>query len=179
MTGPVPKRQAERRRRNTTTESGASNAVETVVVSHEMLEDPYLVSAPAPNPEWHPLAMQAYWAARTSAIREWMEPSDWSALFVTLEQLSRWLNPQEVMIQQGPEAGTIVEMTVPMPGGVLTAIMKSLSELMFTEGSRRKLRIEVERQKGAIQQQVAAPTGDNVIEIRRDRLDRPNQRGSA
>lgn len=179
LTGPPAKRTAERRRRNKTTESGASNAVETVVVSHEMLEDPYLIDAPAPNPDWHPLAMQAYWAARTSAVREYMEPTDWSALFITLEQLSRWLQPQATIIQAGPNAGDVVHEVLPMPGGVLTAIMKSLGDLLFTEGARRKVRMEVERQAGAVlQQQQAMPTGDNVIEIRRGRLEEPNRGAS-
>lgn len=177
--GPPPKRKEETRRRNKTTESGVSNAVEKVVVSHELLEDPYLVDAPSPNPAWHPLALQAYWAARTSAVREFWEPTDWSALFITLEQLSSWLNPQTVVIQNGAMAGATVEVVQPMPGGVLTAIMKSLGELMFMEGARRKLRMEVERVSGAaLIEQAGKPTGDNVIEIRGARLNRPNQ-GSA
>lgn len=172
LTGPPPKREEERRRRNKTTESGASNAAEHIVVLHELLEDPHLVAAPSPNPDWHPLATMHYWAARKSAIRDFYEPSDWAALFLILEQMSRWLNPQEVLIQQGEMAGTTVEMVVPMPGGVLSSITKSLGELMFTEGARRKLRLEVERISGAaqVQQHAEGPTGDNVIEIRKSRL---------
>jgi len=172
LTGPVPKREEERRRTNKTTESGASNAAEHVVVLHELLEDPYLVSAPSPNPNWHPLATMHYWAARKSAVREFYEPVDWAALFLTLEQMSLWLKPQEVLVQQGEMAGQTVEMVVPMPGGVLSSIMKSLGSLMFTEGDRRKLRMEVERVSGAARLE-AGPTaaaGDNVIEIRKNRL---------
>lgn len=172
LTGPIPKREEERRRRNKTTDSGQSNAAQKVVVSHEAMEDPFLVAAPAPNPDWHPIAKQAYWAARRSAIREFYEPSDWSALFVLLEQLSRWLNPQEVLVQQGELAGTTVEMVVPMPGGVLSSIMKGLNDLMFMEGGRRRLRLEIERESGsAAARQPAVPTGENVISIRTKRLE--------
>ena len=171
LTGPPAKREAERRRVNKTTESGASNQAEHMVAIHELLEDPYLVWAPAPNPEWHELATMHYWAARKSAIREYYEPSDWAALFLTLEQMSRWLNPQMVMVQSGENAGELVEMVVPMPGGVLSSIMKSLGALMFMEGDRRKLRLEIERVSGAAKVDTSRePTGDNVIQIRKDRL---------
>ena len=172
LTGPPPKREAERRRTNKTTESGASNAAEHIVVMHELLEDPHLVWAPAPNADWHPLATMHYWAARKSAIREFYEPSDWAQLFLILEQMSRWLNPQMVMVQGGEQAGELVEMVVPMPGGVLSSIMKGLGDLMFAEGARRKLRVEVERISGAarVEQGAEPPTGDNVIAIRKNRL---------
>lgn len=167
--GPPPKREEERRRRNTTTESGVSNEVQKVVVYHDDMEDVSLVPVPPPNPEWHPLAMMTYWAARRSAIREFYEPSDWSVLFLLCEQIHRSLQPQPIYTKDGDYVG---EQEVAITGQSLSSILKGLGSLMFMEGDRRKLRVEIEREAGsaAARQQVAAPTGDNVIDIRHARL---------
>ena len=170
--GPVPKRKDERRRRNKTTDTGLSNEVQAVQVFHEDMEDVSLVHAPAPNPQWHPIAMMLYEGARRSAIREFFEPSDWAALFVLLETVSQHMHPQPVVIQNGKDAGQVVMVQQPMSGALLGSVMTALNNLMFTEGARRRLRIEVERVAGsaAKRQQPTAPTGDNVIQMRHERL---------
>lgn len=168
--GPMPKREAERRRNAKTTESGVSNAVQHVVVDPAVMDDTSLVKCPAPNPEWHPVAMMQYEAARRSAIREFFEPTDWSVLFVLCEQLSSHLRPQPIVIQSGPEAGTVIYEVVPMNGATLNAVITGLTNLMFTEGARRRLRIEVERVAGSAAARVeATATGENVIQLTRER----------
>lgn len=168
--GPVPKREEERRRRNKTDDSGASSAAQKIIVDPMVMEDTSLVRAPAPNPAWHPIAGMVYDAAKRSAIREFYEPSDWAALFVVVETISAQLNPQAVVVQNGQMAGTVVMVEQAMTGATLNAIMTSLNSLMFTEGARRRVRIEVERQAGSAAARVEAPTGENVIDIRRERL---------
>lgn len=148
-----------------------STEVQKVVVDPAVMEDTSLVKAPAPNPDWHPVAMMQYEAAKRSAIREFFEPTDWSTLFVICETLSAHLNPQPVVIQQGRDAGQVVMVTQPMTGATLGAILSGLTNLMFSEGSRRRLRIEVERVAGsAAARKPEAPTGDNVIQLRTERL---------
>lgn len=167
--GPIPKRSTERRRRNKTTESGASTEVERVVVDPAVLEDTSIVPAPTPNPGWHPVARMVYESAKRAAIRDFYEPTDWAYLFTVCETISMNLNEQPVVVQSGPMAGEIVMVAQPLPGGTLTAILKGLNDLLFTEGSRRRVRIEVERQAGA-NTPVQQPTGDNVVAFRQSRL---------
>jgi hypothetical protein len=166
MPGPPPKRQAERRRRNKTTESGASNEAETLVVSHADMEDTTLVKAPAPNPHWHPLARMQYEAAKRSAMRELYEPTDWAQLFVLCQTLSDHLSEQFVGFTP---TGEIIREVQAMNGSTLAAILKGFSSLMFAEGDRRRLRLEVER-RAAGHAAAAAPTGETVSQTRQTRL---------
>lgn len=170
LSGPIPKREAERRRNAKTTESGVSNAVQHVTVDPAVMDDTSLVKAPAANPQWHPIAAMQYEAAKRSAIREFFEPTDWSVLFVLCEQLSSHLNPQPIVIQAGPEAGTVIYEVVPMNGATLNSFITGFTNLMFTEGARRRLRIEVERVAGSAAARVEAQaTGENVIQMTRER----------
>src|SRR5690349_6899510 len=124
LAGPPPKRSEERRRRNKTNEAGESVAVQKLVIDPDELNDVSQVPAPDMDPDWHPLAKMVYMSAKMSAMREFYEPTDWSTLFVTVDQLSRHLNPQPVVIQSGPMAGQVVMVNVPMPGNAMTAINK-------------------------------------------------------
>ena len=58
--------------------------------------------------------------------------------------LSRDLLPQVVGIT---EEGDVVRDTIPLKGASLNAYLKSFAALMMLEGDRRKLRVELERQK--------------------------------
>ena len=170
--GPPPKREEERRRTNKTTETGESTAVERLVVDPAKLADTTTVPAPAANPAWGPIPNMVYEAAKRSAMRELYEPTDWAQLFIICEALNQGFSPQEVVIQNGPMAGQTVEVVQPIGGAVLTSIMKGLSSLMFTEGDRRRVRLEVERKfSDAVHEEKATTNkGDNVIEIRAQRL---------
>jgi hypothetical protein len=134
------------------------------------MEDVYLVQAPSPNPDWHPLAVYTYWCARRSAIREFFEPSDWSVLMLTCEQISRGLKPQRIYDKDGV---FVDEVEVPITGQVMNSVLKALGGLMFLEGDRRKLRLEIQREAGSAANRTTAdaPTGDNVFDIRKARLE--------
>src|SRR6478609_2625113 len=112
--GPIPKRQAERRRRNKTDAAGESNDVQTLIVDPDEMMDVSMVDAPDPDPNWHPLALMTYERVKRSAVRELYDHSDWALLLIACDQLSRNLNAQPVVIQSGPRAGEVVMVEIPM-----------------------------------------------------------------
>jgi hypothetical protein len=178
MPGPPPKKDAERRRRNKGPEKeGALSSIPAEIVNvDELLVGE--VEIPQPDPNWEPLTELTFRSFMSSGQVIWMEPSDWATLYVLCETLDRWLKPQDVKVGQtgsmGQESGggdieyIFEKKIVAMPGGVLSSILKGLSELMATEGSRRKLRIELERNKRL---DAAASGEGKVVDIVQRRAD--------
>lgn len=74
--GPVPKRTAERRRRN------AGQEVDTVA-------RPEPVPVPELDPEWHPIARDWYASLETSGQSSFFEPSDWQAARFVAEVMTK------------------------------------------------------------------------------------------
>jgi hypothetical protein len=165
MPGPVPKKDAERRRRNKTPESeGSLSAIPAQVVN---VDDLLVgeVEVPVPDEGWHPIARLMYDSVLRSGQVIWMEPSDWSALYLMCESISRDLNPQVVGIT---EDGEVVKEQIPLKGASLSSYLKAMASLMMLEGDRRRLRIELERQKRID----AAAEGDGkVVDIVQRRAD--------
>lgn len=167
MPGPPRKKEAERRRRN-------KDGVETEVINlDEVLAGERIV--PVADEEWHPVAYDLFESMKKSGQAIFMEPSDWAVAYTLCETLSRWMLPQEVKVGERDTAELLdivdgapvvlqgkeylyEDKILPMPGGVLTAILKGLAALMATEGDRRKLRLELERQKA-----IDAATGGGVV----------------
>lgn len=162
--GPVPKKDAERRRRNKSTAAdGSSSHIPAQVVNiDELLVGE--VEVPTPDEEWHPIAKQMYESVMRSGQVIWMEPSDWSALYLMCESISRDLRPQVVGIT---EEGEVIKDTIPLKGASLNAYLKAMASLMMLEGDRRRLRIELERQKRID----AAAEGGTVVDIVQHRAD--------
>lgn len=194
MSGPPPKRAAERRRNN-------KDGIETVQVSLDELigQEVEIPAAPMttkgyrwfenddgriereeyeleePVCAWEPIVVEFWDAFTRSGQSIFYEPTDWLSAYVLMETLDRWLKPQDVKVGQIGSAGEensggnisyIFEpKIVAMPAGVITAIYKALGDLMAMEGPRRKLRIELERKK-AID---AAIQGANVVPITQSR----------
>jgi len=156
MPGPPPKKDAERRRRNKTPEAtgGISHIPAEVVNVDELLVGE--VEIPVPDEDWHPIATLLYDSVAKSGQVIWMEPSDWAALFLMCESISRDLNPQVVGIT---EQGDVVKDTIPLKGASLSGYLKGMASLMMLEGDRRRLRIELER-KNRID---AAAAEDGVV----------------
>ena len=163
--GPVPKKDAERRRRNKTPESsGSLSSIPAEVVDVDALLVGE-VEIPVPDEEWHPIALQIYESVAKSGQVIWMEPSDWSALYLMCESISRDLNPQVVGITEG---GDVVKDTIPLKGASLSSYLKGMASLMMLEGDRRRLRIELERKRRLD----AAAEGDGkVVDIAQRRQD--------
>lgn len=165
MPGPVPKKDAERRRRNKTPESeGSLTSIPAEVINVDALLAGE-VEIPEPDEGWHPIALQVYQAQIASGQVIWMEPSDWAMLYLLCESISRDLNPQVVGIT---EEGEVVKDTIPLKGASLSSYLKAFEALLMAEGGRRRLRIELERQKRID----AATEGDGkVVDIVQRRQD--------
>lgn len=163
--GPVPKKDAERRRRNKSPEAGGSTShipAQVVNVDELLVGE---VEVPAPGENWHPIALQIYESVQRSGQVIWMEPSDWSVLYLMCESISRDLNPQFVGLT---EEGEPVFESIPLKGASLSAYNKTMASLMMLEGDRRRLRIELERQRRI---DAAAEEGSKVVDIVQRRAD--------
>jgi hypothetical protein len=162
----VGKRAAERRRTNTTTESGApvTTVDDVVQINAAMIADAR-VPAPDPDPDWHPIALMQWEAAEQSGQRLFYEPSDWAYLFLLCNELSLELN--EKVIGFSERDGEVIYAVQPMAGAKLAAIMKGFTALMVTEGDRRRLRLELER--GAVTPDQSTKPAD-ILAFRQQRL---------
>lgn len=117
MPGPIPKRSDQRRRRNT--DGGEITSGSGPAVGIEV---------PEPDPHWHVAAVRWYRSLADSGQAGWYQPSDWAQAWIWAEFLSRALN-------QGAR-----------PSSQLIATWSAgATELMTTEGARRRLRMELER----------------------------------
>jgi hypothetical protein len=129
--GPVPKRSDQRRRQNKKPKPAtAPSAVEKVI-------------RPPVNAKWHPAAKRWYTSLAKSGQAAFYEPSDWAIAYLVAESISRDLKPQVVGIH--PETGKAVMATIPMKGASLAAYSKVMTNLLVTEGDRRRAGIELQR----------------------------------
>lgn len=181
MYGPVRKRDAERRRRN-------KDGVETLVVdlSETLAKE---VEIPAPpltytqrNPEtgeledldepenrWHPTALEWYLSLTRSGQSIFYEASDWAMAFMLAEQISLALEARPVQVGVDGDGKPVFKyMQMPMNGAQLSGILKGASALMATEGDRRRLAVELDRQK---QRDAIAADGAKVVSITQNRQD--------
>ncbi len=116
--GPVPKRVDQRVRRNKD-----EQPVETVTA-------PGAVDVPALDfPEPHPMIVDFYESLTNSAQAQFYEPSDWQFARFTLHFADR-------LVKSGKPSSQM-----------LAAVNSALSDLLVSEGSRRRVRLEVEREQ--------------------------------
>lgn len=162
MPGPTPKRSEERRRRN---KEGVE--VQKVDIAQLAAAD---VEIPVADQDWHPVAHGWYESLKKSGQAIFYEPSDWMTAYVLAETLSRELDPQPMTVTEEDDDGNehqIFKMVkLPIKGATLTALLKGMTALMITEGDRRRLKIELEREKARA---AAAEGGSNVVSIVQDR----------
>lgn len=130
--GPIPKRDAERRR---------TNKPEIPLAS-------VVVTGPVPVPPagkgWHPVALQLYDSLPASAQSCFYEASDWATAWLLCESLSRDLKLQVVGTTQ---SGRVVRAHLPLKGASLASYLKGFASLGMTEGDRRRMSIEIDRRK--------------------------------
>lgn len=134
MPGPIPERSENRRRRN------KPEIPETTPKNTD-----HKVDWGKPDPEWHPLMVEAYEALQVSPQSEYATQADVAQARITLTVWSLQLSRSG-----GPTAQA------------LGALFSSLDSLMMSEGARRRLRIEVAKQDRADK----APVLD-IVERRR------------
>jgi hypothetical protein len=127
--GPVPKRSTQRRRRN----KESIPDVVKVAAAH--------VTAPPTNPRWHELARGWYASLSESGQAQFFEPSDWQAALFVADAMSR-------LLRQKRYSSVLFQ-----------AVWSAMSDLLTTEASRRRVRMEIERNAGEQQQ----PAGVTAI----------------
>jgi hypothetical protein len=116
--GPVPKRSSERVRRNKDeTPVEKVTAIGTVVAPKLGLDDP------------HPLIVDFYEALAGSAQAKYYEPSDWQFARFTLHFADK-------LVKSGKPSSQM-----------LAAVNTALTDLLVSEGARRRVRMEVEREQ--------------------------------
>lgn len=113
--GPIPKRTEERRRRNK-----PETPLKTVTVEGA-------VKIPKADPTWHPRARRLYESFEHSGMVKFWEPSDWHTAKLLMHLLSVELRK-----------------TKPSPA-MVGVVMAGLTKLGATEGDRRRMGIEIER----------------------------------
>ena len=86
------------------------------------------VTVPQPNPEWSETTLMLWNAALESGVSEFYASTDWATLYLTLDGIEHW---RQQGGRRSPE--------------LLRVLMQALGALMFTEGDRRKLRVELEK----------------------------------
>lgn len=85
------------------------------------------VPIPEPDPDWHPLAQEWFESLAESGQHQYFEPSDWATAKFVAEGMSRTLHRPSIGAQ------------------MFAALMSAAAELLSTEGSRRRLRMELQR----------------------------------
>lgn len=127
--GPVPKRSSERRRRN------KESRPEIVTIAGPA------VQVPPAAPGWHEIAAGWYEALAASGQAKYFEPSDWAGARFIASELSAYCK-------------TAVAKRSAVKFAALWAAM---NDLLTTEGERRRVRIEIDRDTGG-QEQPASVT---------------------
>lgn len=148
VTGPVPKRADERRRRNKV------DTTRVEVFGH--------VDIPPANRVWHKVARDWYTSLAASGQAKFYEPSDWATAYIVAESLSRDMKSQVVGVH--PLTGEPIMATVPLKGTSLSAYLKAMAVLLTTEGDRRRVQLEIVRRP----EPVEAPAGVTRLDDYRD-----------
>ncbi|MGA2307367.1 MAG: hypothetical protein ABSH29_24740 [Acidimicrobiales bacterium] len=112
--GPVPKPSSQRRRRN---KESAPTTAPTA---------PVAPPAPEPDPDWHPIASAWFCSLGESGQAQFYEPSDYATARYVAEAMTRNLASSR------------------LSGQLFAAVMSAMTELLTTEGSRRRARVMAE-----------------------------------
>jgi hypothetical protein len=141
--GPVGKKTAAKMGHRTKAELAGVEVVNLDEIDDELIQRAEAGMIPA-DEHWHPVATQWYESLNLSGQRIYYQPSDWATAYLLAESISRDLKPQVVGIH--PETGEAVMAVIPLKGASLGAYLKGFTALMVTEGDRRRLQIELERE---------------------------------
>lgn len=118
--GPIPKRSDERIRRNVPeVPIDKVTVIGTVKVPELGMDDP------------HPLVVDIYQSLAESGQSKYYEPSDWQYARLTLHFADSLLKSSRPSAQ------------------LLASVNQMLSNLLLSEGDRRRVRLEVERNQGS------------------------------
>lgn len=140
--GPIGKKNDAKAGHRTKAELAGTEVVNLDDVPQELLDAAEAGMIPA-DEDWHPIALQWYESLGRSGQRIYYQPSDWATAYLLAESLSRDLKPQFLGLN---EEGEPVMGKIPLKGASLAAYLKGFNVLMATEGDRRRLSLELERE---------------------------------
>jgi hypothetical protein len=84
-----------------------------------------VTDVPGPDPDWHPIAQELYLSAAESGQSDFYQKSDWMLWFSLCEDLSYYKT-------MGKRSGQMLQ-----------TIYSTMTELLVSEGARRKVSIEL------------------------------------
>ncbi|MGW2096081.1 phage terminase small subunit [Promicromonospora sukumoe] len=148
--GPSPKRSTQRRRRNKPDESATAPLVVATVRGTR-------VKPPSEDRTWHPIAKGWYRSLKESGESAFFEPSDWQAARLCAYAMTRMLREHE-------------DNKTPLRAGMLDTIWSMMGDLLTTETSRRRARIELERAATDAESDPAVPATVTIMNQYRDQL---------
>lgn len=93
----------------------------------EKAQTPGTVKVPAASKDWHPIARDWFRSLAKSGQSQYYTASDWQAARYLAEMMSRSLQSEKVNAQ------------------LISTIMSGMTDLLATEGARRRARLELER----------------------------------
>jgi hypothetical protein len=131
--GPVPKR---------TDQLHGHRSKEELAAVTKIIDPAPICESPAPDPDWHPVAMAWFDSLASSGQRIFYQPSDWATAVLIAESMSRDLGEQVVGVTP---SGEILRDTIPLKGASLSAYLKAMGGLMVTEGDRRRAAVELQK----------------------------------
>lgn len=123
-------------------ESGAGSSVKAwrryaesvgVVVGDQAGRDEIIaaVDDAGPDDSWHPIAVRWFRSLEASGQSRFFEPSDWAAARYVAEVMTKNL-------ESGRFSATL-----------FSSVWSAMTDLLTTEGARRRARIEIEREDGS------------------------------
>lgn len=115
--GPVPKRSDRRLGHVTKAEQEAVTRAPAAAAP----------TAPAPDEDWHPVAQEWFRSLAGSGQSQFYEASDWATARYVAEGMSRNLDGGRFSAQ------------------LFAAVNSAMSNLLVTEGDRRRVRLELQR----------------------------------
>lgn len=118
--GPIPKRSDEGDRRTIARKQQQPGGITKATAGEH-------VSIPDPDPDWHPIARMIWDAAHESGQSKFYESSDWAVIYSLCDDLSYYKKMGRRSAQ------------------MLASINSMLTSLLFTEGDRRRVQIELDR----------------------------------
>lgn len=93
------------------------------------------VEIPDADPNWHPIARMLWDSLRVSGQSDFYQQSDWAFAYSVCEDLHQY---------KMPRISSDGEPYFKRSGQMLQAIYSAMSNLLVTEGDRRRVRIELE-----------------------------------
>lgn len=157
--GPVGKKNEAKMGHRTKAELAGAEIVNLDEIDDELLQRADEGMIPVEE-RWHPVAKIWYESLARSGQKIYYQPSDWAIAYLLAESISRDLEPQFVGVNE--HTGEPILEVIPIKGASLSAYLKGFTALLATEGDRRRLQIELEREslKGKGQED---PTDDGVV----------------